>query len=779
MKTATHGLAPDATLHVYTSPSIPPVSDTQSVYTDDVIRLARGEAMTRDIVVISNHMHLQTTLERAVPATPFFVNHVALGAGYVPPSLERVRGFYKGIYGALIENVVDKATTAQERALKHNQDIYIFAGWDRSVTGVGALAGLPGAVVDGNGRFLSKSIIKPYSIVGVGVDGFSGRCLAFSFSYCLATPTTFYYRERREHNGSYKTSLTLSSTRGTNNAAAALIAGGIALLQDVFGDQLSSERLVARLLATASRSYDIDGDGDNDYNTLYHGQGLMDLECATRPITSLTNTRCRPYPSSQQGGGQSAPPSPPSSLASPSLSSCGVEGLRLILQGDVCSSAYIDMTPLMAGRGMGMLYLGAGFGDSLSAVEHGLTLYDAFDTPWTAQNRYTPYALSMKALTYRQKEGWTTDDRLNWIDRQMGVYDTATGHRRPHRRSHVFWRNQRTSMVAEARVHHVATRPHAYGVYGTGSLLNRHAAQLGWRARLAVSMPTRRQQTLSLGIANDMPVTSLLFSHHEQDHEDDGAYGAYHALPYGDMVGDDVMAVSLHHRYGESTDHAVGVMVATDEAKGTRYGAGALRTRGTRLGVAEYAVRGDDMVYGGLMVGVIDESSRFLSGYGTGIFSFGRSRTRFFGVRGAKTLGSGAGRTQWRAFFNAYGGRTSMKTPQPTSVISMMEAYTSSMVLGLTGRHVFHKADRLSLWMRQPLKVERSVIDMRYKTPYGDSHRFDGAPSGRTLDMGIHYGMALAAGTYAHMALDYRHEPYHSKGEEDAFFAFLSLKRVF
>ena len=64
------------------------------------------------------------------------------------------------------------------------------------------------------------------------------------------------------------------------------MAGGLALLESIFEDETTA-RLIDRLLLTASKSYDLDDDGSNDYTQEKHGQGLMDLACAVTPITRL------------------------------------------------------------------------------------------------------------------------------------------------------------------------------------------------------------------------------------------------------------------------------------------------------------------------------------------------------------------------------------------------------------------------------------------------------------------------------------------------------------
>ena len=67
---------------------------------------------------------------------------------------------------------------------------------------------------------------------------------------------------------------------GGTSSSAAFISGSLALMQQMFRDQLSSEELVTRLFATADKT------GPFADSSIY-GQGLVDLDAATSPVGEL------------------------------------------------------------------------------------------------------------------------------------------------------------------------------------------------------------------------------------------------------------------------------------------------------------------------------------------------------------------------------------------------------------------------------------------------------------------------------------------------------------
>ena len=108
-----------------------------------------------------------------------------------------------------------------------------------------------------------------------GITSFSNRC-GIAAEWCVAAPGhSVRVAIFGEINGS-------AGTRGIGNAngtsyAAPMVAGGLAIMKQLFRDQLSNTDLVERLFRTA--------DKEAPYSdTAIYGQGLMDLGSATVPV---------------------------------------------------------------------------------------------------------------------------------------------------------------------------------------------------------------------------------------------------------------------------------------------------------------------------------------------------------------------------------------------------------------------------------------------------------------------------------------------------------------
>ena len=119
------------------------------------------------------------------------------------------------------------------------------------------------------------------SVVATKMDGtitdFSNRC-GIAANWCIAAPgedvsVAYFGPHPTEPNtpaqGIFK-------SRGTS-VAAPFVSGGVALMKQLFRDQLSSTALVTRLYSTANKT------GEYADRSIY-GQGLMDLGAATSPV---------------------------------------------------------------------------------------------------------------------------------------------------------------------------------------------------------------------------------------------------------------------------------------------------------------------------------------------------------------------------------------------------------------------------------------------------------------------------------------------------------------
>lgn len=110
------------------------------------------------------------------------------------------------------------------------------------------------------------------------IADFSNRC-GIAADYCLAAPgqgmSVAYYGPHGGNNGVRGT----ATSSGTSYAAP-MVAGGLAIMKQLFRDQLSNTALVTRLLDTA------DNTGTYSNRSVY-GRGKMDLKAATSPVGVL------------------------------------------------------------------------------------------------------------------------------------------------------------------------------------------------------------------------------------------------------------------------------------------------------------------------------------------------------------------------------------------------------------------------------------------------------------------------------------------------------------
>ena len=163
----------------------------------------------------------------------------------------------------------------------HNEDCT--AGTDHCVGGAinavspEILAGLPARIPELRGHALA--------VVAVGQDSdgdgypdiasFSNRC-GIAADWCIAAPGVEVEIAIFGRVNGVAGQRAISSGNGTSFAAP-MVAGGLAVMKQLFRGQLGSEELVGRLYATASK------EGPYRDASVY-GQGLMDLGAATSPV---------------------------------------------------------------------------------------------------------------------------------------------------------------------------------------------------------------------------------------------------------------------------------------------------------------------------------------------------------------------------------------------------------------------------------------------------------------------------------------------------------------
>ena len=142
---------------------------------------------------------------------------------------------------------------------------------------VQVLAGLAARIPELRGHTLAVVALQES---GGRIASFSNRC-GIAADYCIAAPgqnmAVAYFGphpDTKEVIHGYA-----SGVNGTSFAAP-MVAGGLALMKQLFRDQLSNTELVTRLYATADKS------GIYASSAIY-GQGAMDLGAATSPVGVL------------------------------------------------------------------------------------------------------------------------------------------------------------------------------------------------------------------------------------------------------------------------------------------------------------------------------------------------------------------------------------------------------------------------------------------------------------------------------------------------------------
>lgn len=109
---------------------------------------------------------------------------------------------------------------------------------------------------------------------GGEIAPFSARC-GIAADWCIAAPG---YRVQTAYFGTYKNELIRGFARLSGTSfAAPMVSGGLALMTQMFRDQLPSEDLVTRLFHTADRS-------GRYADRATYGHGLMDLGAALSPV---------------------------------------------------------------------------------------------------------------------------------------------------------------------------------------------------------------------------------------------------------------------------------------------------------------------------------------------------------------------------------------------------------------------------------------------------------------------------------------------------------------
>ena len=148
---------------------------------------------------------------------------------------------------------------------------------------VEVLPGLVARIPELQGHSLAVVALRPADAtnnIPEGIAGFSNRC-GIAADYCLAAPgqavkVAYFGPDSGDVARDFR-------DRSGTSVAAPMVAGGLAVMKQLFRDQLSNTALVTRLLTTA--------DNTGAYSTrAIYGRGKMDLGAATSPVGVLEVT---------------------------------------------------------------------------------------------------------------------------------------------------------------------------------------------------------------------------------------------------------------------------------------------------------------------------------------------------------------------------------------------------------------------------------------------------------------------------------------------------------
>ena len=201
------------------------------------------------------------------------------------------QGIIEGYSAADLRASVPQTLAALAQADRRRKTLLVWAagnanGWRcrRSATGPLCTAGRLDArspeVLPGLVALIPE--LRPHSVAVVAVDSGSGAIASYSNrcgtarQWCLAAPGDVYNVAYSGFDRSGDPESGQLASDGTSYAAP-MVSGGLALMQQYFRSQLSSEQLLARMLATADRS-------GRYADAAIYGQGLLDLGAAVSPV---------------------------------------------------------------------------------------------------------------------------------------------------------------------------------------------------------------------------------------------------------------------------------------------------------------------------------------------------------------------------------------------------------------------------------------------------------------------------------------------------------------
>ena len=200
-------------------------------------------------------------------------------------------------------------------------------------------------------------------------------------------------------------------------------------------------------------------------------------------------------------------------------------------------------------------------------------------------------------------------------------------------------------------------------------------------------------------------------------------------------------------------------------------------------GILEYALEPLTGIEFGMQAGAITEESRALGLLSEGGFGeLGESSTAFAGISLDSEL-----EDSWRFRASMLVGRTNLDTPSIGLLKTSTTLTSSAFRFAVEGSDVFLDADRMDVFVGQPLRIENGKADFTVpvgRTPSGLVRReqINGVPlepGGRELEFGMRYDMPVREDITATGGIGIVHEGGHSKQTETELYGLANLRFQF
>ena len=202
-----------------------------------------------------------------------------------------------------------------------------------------------------------------------------------------------------------------------------------------------------------------------------------------------------------------------------------------------------------------------------------------------------------------------------------------------------------------------------------------------------------------------------------------------------------------------------------------------------RGGLLEYAFEPFKGIELGVQAGAMVEESRALGLLPEGGFGeMGKSSTAFAGVSLDGSL-----EENWRFRASMLFGRTNLDTPSIGLLSTSSVLSSSAFRFALEGSDILLDADRIDVFLAQPLRIEGGEADFIIpvaRTPSGSitRERISGVslePGGRELEFGARYEMQVRENVIATGGLGIVHEGGHSKRQETELYGLANVRMEF